>query len=184
MSIKCLNCGADNRPIAKFCTVCGHGLPQVIAPKPLTGLHPNIVPHNPLIPAPQQHMVPRGAPVSFPRMWSGKQPLAEGRVATMDTPRKVDKGVVQKVAVAGLLVMIKPILALLAGPLLSGTTQQSIRLEEYPSGRQRSVELIGELTAGIQIGDWIAVWGKEESGSIVAKILYNYTTDVQIALKK
>jgi len=41
----------------------------------------------------------------------------------------------------------------------------------------------GDPMGIISMGDWIAVWGKEEAGNIIMRVAYNYNTDAEIGLK-
>lgn len=191
MAIKCSNCGADNRDAARFCSVCGDKLTQLPAPPkqkpqvwppPQAPSHPR--PHQPPAQRPQaQPMMPQGAPLGFPKDWSRKQPRIEGKILHIDAPVQEKGSIAGKVMVAGCLALIAPILAFL--PFAGGTqvTVRYMRVEDWQTGQQRSVKMRGEPSGIVSVGDWLAVWGKEDGGNIVMNVAYNYTTDAEIRLK-
>jgi len=193
MAVKCSHCGADNRDTARFCAVCGARLipplpvqPQVWTPPPQSPGVPlpispgHVIPY----PPPPQPVAVHGAPVGFPKQWTGAQPLVEGRVAHVDAPVQEKGSVAGKVAAAGCLALIAPVLAFI--PFIHGAqvTVRYMRVEDWQTGRQRSVKVRGEPSGIINVGDWLAVWGKEQSGNIIMAAAFNYTTDAEIKVKK
>ena len=193
MTIKCSHCGADNRDMAKFCAVCGTKL-TLLAPRqpiwtPLPSPSPGVpAPYSPgQVPAypPQpQPVSPYGPPPGFPKLWTREQPLIEGKVVHMDAPVQEKGSIGGKVAAAGCLALIAPFLAFL--PFIQGTqiTVRYLRVEDYQTGQQRSVKMRGEPSGIINIGDWLAIWGKEQAGNIIMTVAHNYTTDAEIRMKK
>jgi len=190
--IKCPQCGADNRDTARFCKICGtklllpvvQPLPTWAAPLPPVGTPaggqaPAPVPM-PLAPV---HRAPPGMPAGFPHVWKGAQPCVEGRVAHIEAPVQERGPIGGKVALAGILAFIAPILAFL--PFVGGTqiAVRYMRVEDWQTGQQRSVKMRGEPLGNINIGDWVAVWGREEGGNIIMRVAHNYTTDARIELK-
>jgi hypothetical protein len=128
--------------------------------------------------------VPFGAPADFPRGWKAPQPLVEGRVVHIDAPVQEKAPIGGRLVVASALAIIKPVLALLVPAIVSTTnTVRYMRIEDWQTGRQRSVKMRGEPQGIISIGDWLAVWGKEESGNILMRAAHNYNTDADIKLK-
>jgi len=191
--VRCPSCGADNRNDAKYCKVCGARLLLPIAPKLPTLLEP---PKRAGLPAPGRGAgpltpgvsllpaVPLGAPVGFPRSWNAPQPVVEGRVVHVDAPVQEKAPIGGRVVVASALALIKPVLALLVPAIVSTTnTVRYLRIEDWQTGRQRSVKMRGDPQGIISVGDWLAVWGKEESGNILVRTAYNYNTDAEIKLK-
>lgn len=191
--IKCSQCGADNRDTARFCKVCGGKLLLPIAQPLPTWAQPLLAPGTPSAgsqvqgpgvapPALPRH-APPGMPASFPKTWKSPQPSVEGRVAHVEAPVQERGAIGGKIALAGLLAFIAPILAFL--PFVGGTqiAVRYMRVEDYQTGLQRSVKMRGEPQGNINVGDWVAVWGKAEGGNIVMRVAHNYTTDATIGLK-
>lgn len=193
MAVKCSNCGADNRDTASFCAVCGSKLtllpappkPQVWTPPspPPAPLAPGSPGQLPAYPPQPQPVAPHGAPAGFPKVWTRAQPRIEGRVMHVEAPVQEKGSVAGKVVVAGCLALIAPILAFL--PFAQGTqvTVRYMRVEDWQTGQQRSVKMRGEPSGIISVGDWLAIWGKEQGGNIVMSVAFNYTTDAEIRLK-
>jgi hypothetical protein len=193
MSIKCSNCGADNRDGAKFCGVCGTKL-TLVAPQqpiwtPLPAPPPGVpAPYSPgqvsTYPPQPQPIAPHGMPLGFPKAWTGAQPLIEGKVLHMDAPVQEKGSVAGKVAAAGCLALIAPVLAFI--PFIQGAqiTVRYMRVEDWQTGQQRSVKMRGEPSGIISVGDWLAIWGKEQGGNIIMNVAHNYTTDAEIRVKK
>lgn len=194
MTIKCSNCGADNRDAAKFCGVCGtkltlpaHQQPQIWtpAPSPPPGVPAPYSPGQvPAYPPQLQPIAPHGMPLAFPKVWTGAQPLIEGKVVHVDAPVQEKGPIAGKVAAAGCLALIAPVLAFI--PFIQGAqiTVRYLRVEDYQTGQQRSVKMRGEPSGIISVGDWLAIWGKEQAGNIVTNVAFNYTTDAEIRVKK
>jgi len=193
MTVKCSNCGADNRDAARYCGVCGSKITLPAAPQPPVwtplpapppGTPAPSVPGQiaPYQPQPQP-AAPYGQPAGFPKLWKGPQPRIEGRVVHVEAPVQEKGSVAGKVVVAGCLAIIAPILAFL--PFVGGTqvTVRYLRVEDYQTGQQRSVKMRGEPSGIISVGDWLAIWGKQEGGNIVMSLAFNYTTDAEIRLK-
>lgn len=191
--IKCSNCGADNRDTAKFCRICGGALLLPVVPKPPTVISP-VMPPSPITsgggtaisppgvsPLPA---IPFGAPVGFPKIWKGPQPIVEGKVVQIDAPVQEKAPIGGRLIIAGALMLIKPVLALLLPSVFPPTnTVRYMRVQDYQTGRERSVKVRGEPQGIISVGDWLAVWGKEEAGNIIMRAAYNYNTDAEIRLK-
>ena len=191
--IKCSHCGADNRDTARFCKICGgklllpvaQPLPTWAQPLSTPGIPsaagqlqgPGVAPFAPL------HQAPPGMPAGFPRVWKDPQPNVEGRVAHAEAPVQERGAIGGKVVLAGILAFITPILAFL--PFAGGTqiAVRYMRVEDWQTGQQRSVKMRGEPQGNINIGDWVAVWGKEEGGNIIMRVAHNYTTDARIGIK-
>ena len=76
-----------------------------------------------------------------------------------------------------------PVLAFI--PFIQGAqiTVRYVRVEDCHTGYQRSVKMRGDPSGIISVGDWLAIWGKEEGGNIVMRVALNYTTDAEIRLK-
>ena len=193
MTIKCSNCGADNRDGAKFCSVCGNRLTQLAPQQPQVWTPPSPSPGMPApyspgqVPAhsPQrQPVAPHGAPLGFPKVWTGDQPLIEGKVVHVDAPVQEKGPIGGKVVAAGCLALIAPVLAFI--PFIQGAqiTVRYMRLEDWQTGQQRSVKMRGEPAGIISVGDWLAIWGKDKGGNIVMNVAFNYTTDAEIRVKK
>jgi len=195
MTIKCSNCGADNRDAAKFCTVCGAKLTALAPPKPQIWTPPLSPP--PAMPAPYspgqapayqpyqpQPVSPYGPPPGFPKAWTRDQPLIEGKVVHVVAPVQEKGSIGGMVAAAGCLALIAPFLAFL--PFIQGTqiTVRYMRVEDWQTRQQRSVKVRGEPSGIISLGDWLAIWGKEQGGNIIVSVAYNYTTDAEIRVKK
>lgn len=191
--IRCLNCGADNRDTAKYCKACGAklNLPIVVKPPTLIGPAP---PPSPITPgsrpaisppvAPPLPAVPFGAPIGFPKIWKDPQPVVEGRVVHMDAPVQEKAPIGGRLLIAGALMLIKPVLALLIPSIMPPTnTVRYIRVQDWQTGRERSVKMRGDPPGIISVGDWLAVWGKEEAGNIIMRAAYNYNTDAEIRVK-
>lgn len=94
MSTRCSNCGADNRPNLKFCTVCGKRLPapapQVPPPLPLPPRHP---PPPRVPPVLGQVFAPNPSPSVPSASWSLSQllgfgPAVQGQVNFVDQDRQ------------------------------------------------------------------------------------------------
>ncbi len=194
MTIKCSNCGGYNRDAAKFCAVCGTKL-TLLAPQqpqiwtPLPSPPPGVpAPYSPgQVPAYQpqpQPIAPYGMPLGFPKAWTGAQPLIEGKVVHVDAPVQEKGPIGGKVVAAGCLALIAPVLAFI--PFIHGAqiTVRYMRVEDWQTGQQRSVKMRGEPSGIINIGDWLAIWGKEQGGNIVLNVAFNYTTDAEIRVKK
>ena len=193
MAIKCSHCGADNRDTARFCTVCGAKLilPAPVKPQVWTpslqppGVSPPGSPGHvvPYLPQPQP-LSPYGPPPGFPKLWTGAQPLTEGKVVHIDAPVQEKGSVASKVAAAGCLALIAPVLAFI--PFIHGAqiTVRYLRVEDWQTGQQRSVKMRGEPSGIINVGDWLAIWGKEQSGNVIMTVAFNYTTDAEIRVKK
>jgi hypothetical protein len=126
---------------------------------------------------------PYGMPPDFPKAWKPPQPSVQGKVVHVEAPVQEKGPIGGKVAMAGLLAFIAPILAFL--PFAQGTqiAVRYMRVEDWQTGRQRSVKMRGEPQGIISVGDWLAVWGKEEGGNVLMRAAYNYTTDADIRLK-
>lgn len=191
--IKCPNCGADNRDTAKHCKICGGKLLLPVVPKPPTVLSP-LSPAGPPAPGgPAGGLVPAvspvpaspfAAPVGFPKNWKPPLPLVEGRIVHMDQPVQEQTPIGGRLLVTAALVLIKPVLAILAPSIFPATkTVRYLRVEDWQTGRQRSVKMRGDPSGIISVGDWVAVWGKEEGGNIIMRAAYNYTTDAEISVK-
>jgi hypothetical protein len=102
----------------------------------------------------------------------------------VDAPVQEKAPIGGRVVVASALALIKPVLALLVPAIVSTTnTVRYLRIEDWQTGRQRSVKMRGDPQGIISVGDWLAVWGKEESGNILVRTAYNYNTDAEIKLK-
>ena len=191
--IKCPNCGADNRDSANFCKICRTRLllpivpksPTLLGPQPSAGV-PAPGPGSALVgpgvsPLPA---VPLAAPSGFPKSWKSPQPIVEGRVMHIDAPVQEKAPIGGRLIAAGLLMLIKPVLALLLPSILPVTnTVRYMRVQDWQTGRERSVKMRGDPVGIISTGDWIAVWGKEEAGNIIMRAAYNYNTDAEIRLK-
>ena len=101
----------------------------------------------------------------------------------VDAPIQEKGAIGGKIAAAGLLALIAPFLAFL--PFIQGTqiTVRYLRVEYWQTGQQHSVKMRGEPAGIISVGDWLAVWGKDESGNLNMRAAYNYMTDAIIKLK-
>lgn len=190
--IKCSQCGADNRDTARFCKICGgrlllpvaQPLPTWAQPLPGPGTPaggqlqgPGAAPFAPI------RQGPPGMPADFPHAWKGAQPCVEGRVAHVEAPVQERGAIGGKVALAGLLAFIAPILAFLPFAQGAQIAVRYMRVEDWQTGQQRSVKMRGEPQGNISVGDWVAVWGKEEGGNIAMRVAHNYTTDAKIGLR-
>jgi len=193
MTIKCSACGADNRDAARFCAVCGAKLilpapakPPVWTPQPLPPGVPmsSGLQQTPAYPPRPQPVSLHGAPPGFPKVWTGAQPLIEGKVVHLDAPVQEKGPIGGKVVAAGCLALIAPVLAFI--PFIHGAqiTVRYMRVEDWQTGQQRSVKMRGEPSGIISVGDWLAIWGKEQGGNIIMRVAFNYTTDAEIRLKK
>ena len=188
---RCTNCGAHNRDTAKFCAVCGKQLSATVpaVPRVPTPISP---PHwlssgqgaGPVPIHSAQPGVAQGAPLGFPKIWSGAQPRVEGKVVHVEAPIQERAPIIGKVAAAGILALIAPILAFLPFARGAQITVRYIRIEDAQTGQQRSVKIQGEPSGIISVGDWAAIWGKSQSGNIIMNRAFNYTTDAEIGLKK
>lgn len=194
MTIKCSHCGGHNRDAAKFCAICGTKLTLPVpqqpptwtpAPSPPPGVPTPYGPGQvPAYPPQLQPIAPHGMPLGFPKVWTGAQPLIEGKVVHVDAPVQEKGPIAGKVAAAGCLALIAPVLAFI--PFIQGAqiTVRYLRVEDYQTGQQRSVKMRGEPSGIISVGDWLAIWGKEQAGNIVTNVAFNYTTDAEIRVKK
>lgn len=194
--IRCSNCGADNRDNARFCKACGAKLLLPIVPKGPTVIGPP-GPVGPPAPAGSPAPIrgpspgsahapafPIGAPVGFPRTWKAPQPVVEGPVVHMDAPVQEKAPMGGRLLIAAALALIKPVLALFVPSIMPATiTVRYMRVQDHQTGRQRSVKMRGDPQGIINVGDWLAVWGKEEGGNIMLKAAYNYSTDAEIRPK-
>jgi hypothetical protein len=138
----------------------------------------------PAYPPQPQPVSPYGPPPGFPKLWTGDQPLIEGKVVHIDAPVQEKGPIAGKVAAAGCLALIAPVLAFI--PFIQGAqiTVRYLRVEDHQTGQQRSVKMRGEPSGVVNIGDWLAIWGKEQGGNIVMAVAHNYTTDAEIRMKK
>jgi len=108
----------------------------------------------------------------------------EGKVVHIEAPVQERGPIAGKVAVAGCLALIAPVLAFI--PFIRGAqiTVRYLRVEDWQTGQQRSVKMRGEPSGIISVGDWLAIWGKEERGNIIMRVAFNYTTDAEIRVRK
>ena len=86
-----------------------------------------------------------------------------------------------KVAAAIGLALISSSLAWL--PFAMGRNEvpvRFLRVQDIHTGRQVAIKMIGDPSGNISLGDVVAVWGVQDRGDLVAKRVYNYTTDVTV----
>ncbi len=194
-----------NRDGAKYCKTCSAPLTSATPPSPPTALRrlPPADPAGsaaPLAPPGQQgrgvlvgpvagqnapRRLPPGAPVEFPRVWKNPQPNVEGRILAIDAPVQERAPIWAKAALAGALALIvTPVLAFL--PFVGGNTitVRYARVEDAASGAQRSVKIIGDPQGSVSVGDWVAIWGREDAGNIYLATAYNYTTQSMVKPKR
>jgi hypothetical protein len=127
---------------------------------------------------------PFAAPVGFPKVWKTPLPLTEGRVVHVDAPVQEQTPPGPRILVAVILALIRPVLAMLAQSLMPPTsTVRYLRVEDWQTGRQRSIKVRGDPSGIISVGDWVAVWGTEDSGNIIMHAAYNYSTDAEVRVK-
>ena len=122
-------------------------------------------------------------PAGFPENWANPRPGVQGKVLHVGAQSQEKGAIGGKIAAAGLLALIAPFLAFL--PFIQGTqiTVRYLRVEDWQTGQQHSVKMRGEPAGIISVGDWLAVWGKDESGNLNMRAAYNYMTDAIIKLK-
>lgn len=117
--------------------------------------------------------------------WGRNPPLIEGSIEIVDGPHHVEKGnLFGKLAASALLGMISSSLVGLPFWMRQEVMVWYLRVKAYPSGKICAVVIRGEPGSLPQMSDFIAIWGIEESGNILMKQGYNYTTDSYIPIKK
>ncbi len=148
-----------------------------------------VVPQGPPgFPGPVQNWGPtpiQQAPSGGWRRWN-KLPLAEGYVRSISDRymMKKDDLVKRGIAAAALALFISPALAFL--PFMHGNeiAARDLRIEDYQTGRQMDVKMLGDVMGNINQGDAIAVWGEQHGGLLIMHAAYNYDTDSEIRIKK
>ena len=150
---------------------------------------PKIVPTPPgqLLSNPQsgsnQPLSPR-QPMGGWKIWPPKsQPAAEGFITDASQRYAVSRPNLKK---GGLGVVLSAATKLPLWTMFDShdqVHQQDLRLEDYHTGREMAVVIMGEGLL-LQLGEPMAVWGKMNNGVIQARQFYHYPTGQTVAVKK
>jgi hypothetical protein len=119
------------------------------------------------------------------RSWQ-RPPLVEGFVRQVSDryTMKKDDLVKRGVIAAALALLISPALSFL--PFMQGSDipVRDVRIEDYSTGQMADVKILGDIMGNINLGDAIAVWGKNHEGLFIMEAAYNYVTNTYIRIKK
>lgn len=148
-----------------------------------TGTHSNQPPTQRVsLPVVAPPLVP-GLPAAPPpqlQAWQ-RPPQAEGYVVSVQGPLAVEKdGRVGRAFLSVGLGLINPAFAFI--PFAVGKNQiviTTLRVERYPADPAWplvAVTIVGDPSSILERGDLIAVWAKEEEGTLFAFEIFNYTT--------
>jgi len=114
-----------------------------------------------------------------------KAPQVEGYVLSMRGPMMIEKGGKAGKAMLSIgLGLINPALVFL--PWAMGKSQIAItvmRVQNADDGSSVAVTLVGDQRSIIEDGDFVAVWGKVDQGTIYAVDLFNYGTGAMVRFK-
>lgn len=117
------------------------------------------------------------------RKWD-RAPLAEGivRYEPMRYTEKKDD-LLAKGCLAVMLALIMPILAFL--PFIGGNDVNvvELRLQDRKSNNMVTVRARGDMIGSVNLGDHLAVWGKDQRGLVVMRRAFNYSTGHEIRVK-
>jgi hypothetical protein len=118
--------------------------------------------------------------------WAPPLPAVEGSVDLVDGPHRVEKGNIagKFVAAAFLGVATKGMLSFLPFMGKQDTDVRFLRIKDRVTGRLLNVVMRGEPSGMIQMGDFVAIWGKVDSGNVLMEFGYNYVTDSDIRLRR
>jgi len=156
------------------------GDPAMTSPAPGQGTSaPTQQIHLPIQPAGAPGLPAKPAPQL--NNWGKRPPQTEGLVLSVQGPITVEKdGKVGKALLSVGLGLISPALAFI--PFAAGKNQiviTNLRLERYPpdpNWPQVAVTTVGDPTSILERGDLVAVWGKDQGGTIYASQVFNYMT--------
>jgi hypothetical protein len=112
-------------------------------------------------------------------------PQVEGRVAYIDSaPHMEKKPIAGKLAAAGCLALIAPILIFL--PFVTGNdiAVRDMRIEDRNTGQPVAVRIKGDMIGSINTGDMVAVWARLERGVLEMVQAHNYTTGQPVQVKR
>lgn len=105
-----------------------------------------------------------------------RPPQVEGRILQMHEPRQIERGgKVGKALMSVALGAVNPALVFL--PWMVGSSHilvTTLRVEQVGSGRKVAVTLLGDVRSELSDGDLIAVWGRDEHGTLLGRVVYNY----------
>jgi hypothetical protein len=152
------------------------GLPLPAQPvAPPTPYSPPVTPLQPFVPA---------APQVQWRQWP-TLPQVEGRVAYIDSaPHMEKKPIAGKLAAAGCLALIAPILIFLPFVTGSDIAVRDMRIEDRSTGQPVAVRIKGDMIGSINTGDVVAVWARLQRGVLEMVQAHNYTTDQPVQVKR
>jgi hypothetical protein len=120
---------------------------------------PPLPPQQAITPPPVAPAVQPQKQVAPLKNWGRKQPIVEGGLMQIDGPYAKPRGY---------------------GQIL----MWFLRVEDFHSGREVSVVMLGYPSSMPQLGDVVAIWGRVKKGTVQMKKGYNYSTDSEIRLKK
>jgi hypothetical protein len=156
--------------------------------EPPPGAPASVGPITPLAPPVSQAGLPQPfAPATPPVQWRQwtQPPQVEGRVIYIDpSPHMEKKPIGGKLAIAGILALIAPILIWL--PFVTGNeiAVRDMRIEDRNTDQQTNVRIKGDMMGSINTGDVVAIWARQERGVLEMLRAHNYTTDQPVSVKR
>jgi hypothetical protein len=130
--------------------------------------------------------VPAAAPAGLPalRDWGAKPPGLEGKVLFIDGPHKEQRGSLgSTIAAAGCLAIVYAPLAFIPLLMNRDVSVYYLRLEDALTGQQRAAKIRGEPSGMVSQGDVVALWGRNDGGTLQVRSVYNYSTDTFVRVK-
>jgi len=138
----------------------------------------------PGVPDPWGKPQPIRTPPGGWRTWD-VQPLAEGIVQNISDRYMMRKNdLLERGCMGAMLALISPALIFLVFLKPNDVGVRDVRLLDAHTGFAVDVKVVGELHGNINLGDSLAIWGKEQRGQLIMQRAFNYATNSEMRVEK